>query len=129
MPRAKKSDIRATTILGEQGDVTIVWTEEEDDKMLAIIEKKMKAGVSFFIIEPRFFGLLPAKKTLVTNIEQARQHRAIAIKDNDFAAFVESGSGDVSKTPDEPARTVRRASTAKEAASAQTVGVKQMQGG
>jgi len=90
MAKGKKAGaIRATTILNEQGYVTIVWT----------------------------------------NIEQARQHRAIAIKDNDFAAFVDSGAGEATKTPDAPAKTVRRASTAKEAAGAQTVGVRQMQGG
>lgn len=123
------SETHATTIFGEQGDVTIVWTEEEDEKMEAIIADKMKKGVVFFIVEPRFFGLLPAKKTELVNAADARRHRALAIKDNQFAAFVEAGHGDVAKTPDEPTKTVRKAKTAKEAAGAQTVGVRPLQGG
>ena len=70
------SEMRATTIMGEQGDVTIVWTEDEDDKMEAIIAAKMAQGVVFFIVEPRFFGLLPAKKTELTDAALARKHRA-----------------------------------------------------
>jgi hypothetical protein len=66
--------VHATTIMGEQGDVTIVWTEDEDDRMEAIIAEKMTQGVVFFIIEPRFFGLLPAKRTELTDATVARKH-------------------------------------------------------
>lgn len=58
---------RATTILNQSGDTTIVWTEDRDDEMVEIIRKKMAEGITFFVIEPRFFGLLPAKKTPVVD--------------------------------------------------------------
>lgn len=32
---------RATRLMGEHGDVTVVWDESEDEKMEAIIQKKM----------------------------------------------------------------------------------------
>lgn len=121
--------VHATTIMGEQGDVTIVWTEDEDDAMEAIIAEKMAEGTVFFVIEPRFFGLLPAKKTELKDAAEARKHRALAVKDGKFADFVLSGRGDAVKTPDAPVRSVRKAKSAKEAASSETVGVRPMRGG
>lgn len=123
------SDMRATTIMGEQGDVTIVWTDDEDDKMEAIIAAKMAQGVVFFIIEPRFFGLLPSRRTELKYATDARKHRALAIKDDQFGAFVEAGHGDVVKTPDQPVKSKRKAASAKDAASNETVGVRPMRGG
>jgi hypothetical protein len=120
---------RATTIFGEQGDVTIVWTEDEDDAMEEIIAAKMAEGTVFFIIEPRFFGLLPAKKTELKDATEARKHRALAVKDGKFSDFVMSGRGDVVKTPDAPVAKTRRAKSAKEAASTQTIGVRPLVGG
>ncbi len=34
------SEIRATTLMNETGDVTICWTEDRDEEMVAIIQKK-----------------------------------------------------------------------------------------
>lgn len=124
-----KQKTRATTILNEAGDQTIVWDEASDDAMTEIIRKKMAQGVVFFVIEPRFFGLLPSKKTPLTDADEARKHRALAIKDEDFAKFVGEGSGDVVKTPDKPVSTVRKAKNAEEVAKNESVGVRPMRGG
>lgn len=121
--------IRAVTILNDAGDQTIVWTEDRDDAMVEIIRKKMEEGIAFFIVEPRFFGLLPARKTPLTDADEARKHRALAIRDEDFARFVGDGNGEVVKTPDKPVTTVRRARRAEEVAGSQSVGVKPMKGG
>lgn len=126
---AKKQPVRAVTILNESGDQTIVWTEDRDTEMVEIIRKKMEQGISFFIIEPRFFGLLPSKKTPLAKADDARAHRALAIKDEDFARFVGEGSGDVVKTPDQSISTIRRAEKPEEVAKSQSVGVKPMKGG
>jgi len=121
--------LRALTMLNEAGDVTIVWDESSDDAMEKIIADKMKAGCSFFIIEPRFGGLAaPAKKPL-KDAADARKHRALAIPDADLAAFVSAGAGALVATPTEKARTTRRAKTAKEAAQAETLGVQARRGG
>ena len=125
----RATKVRATTILNEAGDQTIVWTEDRDDAMVEIVRKKMAAGIVFFIIEPRFFGLLPSKRTELKNPDEARKHRALAIRDEDFAAFVEAGDGDVVKTPDAPVQTRKKATSPEEVAGSQSVGVKQMRGG
>lgn len=120
---------RALTMLNESGDTTIVWTEDRDDEMEAIIAKKMAEGVTFFTIEPRFFGLLPSKKTELKKARDARQHRALAIKDEDFAKFVESGGGDAVKTPAASVSGATIERDPKKVAKAQSVGVRQMKGG
>ena len=121
--------VRATTILNQEGDQTIVWTEDRDDEMEAIIQKKMDAGMTFFVIEPRFFGLLPSKKTELKDAAEAKKHRALSIRDEDFAAFCGLDGADVVKTPDAKVKSVRKAKTAKEVASNQSVGVQPRQGG
>jgi hypothetical protein len=120
---------RALTILNQMGDTTIVWTEDRDDEMERIIAAKMAQGVAFFIIEPRFFGLLPSKKTRLEDAASARHYRALTIPDEDFAKFVDSGSGEAVKTPSAPAKGARRSKNAGEVARAQSVGVKPMKGG
>lgn len=121
--------IRATTILNEAGDTSIAWTEEQDDVMTEIIAKKMAEGVTFFIVTPRGFGLLPPKKTKLEDVDDAMKHRALAIPDEDFAKFVESGAGQAVSTPAEPVTGSRRSKDAKEIAASQSVGVKQRKGG
>ncbi|MBS7703259.1 hypothetical protein [Chelatococcus asaccharovorans] len=120
---------RALTLLNEQGDTSITWTEDQDDEMEAIIEKKMAEGLTFFIVEPRGFGLLPPRKTPLSDATDARKHRALMIKDEDLSRFVSSGSGDVVKTPAEPVRKSRVSRNAKEIAISQSVAVKPMRGG
>ena len=116
-------------MLNETGDKTLVWSDEDDDEMEAIVERKMAQGVTFYIIEPRAWGLLPPKKTEMTDFDEARKHRALAIKDADFAKFVTDGHGDVDPTPATEAKTVKRGKTAKEIAKSESVGIKQKRGG
>lgn len=124
-----KTAPRALTMLNQSGDTTIVWTEDRDDEMEAIIAKKMAEGVTFFTIEPRFFGLLPSKKTRLGHARDARQHRALAIPDEDFARFVEAGSGEAVKTPAAPVAGAKRESDPAKVAKSESVGVKPMKGG
>lgn len=120
---------RSLTMLNERGDTTIVWDEDQDGEMEKIIAKKMKQGVSFFIVEPRFFGLLPPKKTELKKAKDARKFRALAIPDEDLSAFVSSGAGDEVVTPTGKVSTKGKAKTAKQAAQSQTVGVRPARGG
>lgn len=121
---------RALTILNQTGDVTVTWDAENDERMLEIIEKKMKVGITFFLIEPRMGGIVapdtskPLKKT-----KDALKHRALSMKDADFEAMVAEGKAELVKTPDAPVRTVRKASTAREVVAAESVGVQPRRGG
>jgi hypothetical protein len=121
--------VRAMTMLNEMGDTTFIWTEDQDEAWKEIIEKKMQEGVVFFIVEPRFKGLLPPKKTEVKRWQDAQKHRAIMIKDEDLMKMVESGAGSMVSTPDSAAKTRKRASSAAEAASSETIATRQRQGG
>lgn len=116
--------LRSVTMLNQSGDTTIAWTEDRDDEMEAIIAKKMREGVTFFIIENRA-GL----RSKLKKADDARKHRALAIPDEDLAAFVGSGAGEAVETPKEPVKKSRISRNPKEVAKSQSVGVKQMKGG
>lgn len=121
--------VRALTLLNESGDTTIVWTEDQDDQMVEIIRKKMAEGIAFFVIEPRFFGMLPPKKTSLKTPEQATEKRALSIRDEDLIAFVSGGGGDFVKTPPEKVVGSKREKDPEKVAKSQSIGVKPMQGG
>lgn len=123
------SAVRALTILNQTGDQTVVWGEEDDDQMEKVIAKMMERGVTFFIVEPRAWGLLSPKKTALAAASEARKHRALSIKDGDLSAFVLGGGGEVMSTPTMPTKTVRRGKTAKEIATSESVAVQPRRGG
>lgn len=129
MKEQTTSAIRATTILNETGDTTIVWTDDRDAEMEEIIRRKMSEGVTFFIIEPRFMGFLPPKRTKLDDASKANQHRALSIPDADFAKFVESGSGEAVSTPRESVRGSRVSRDASEVARSESVGTRPLRGG
>jgi hypothetical protein len=116
--------LRATTMLNAAGDTTLVWTEDRDEAMEALIQKKMDAGVSFFLIEPRFGTRRPLKRAT-----DALQHRMLAVPDADFAAFVGEGTVEAVPTPAKVVKIKGRAKTAQEAAKAETVAVAPLRGG
>ncbi|WP_143278986.1 hypothetical protein [Bradyrhizobium sp. C9] len=98
--------------------------------MVEIIERKMKAGVTFFLIEPRMGGLVaPDTSKQLKKVKDALKHRALSMKDQDFEAMVAEGKAELVQTPAAPARTVRKACTAREVATRESVGVQQMRGG
>jgi hypothetical protein len=90
----------------------------------------MAAGISFFFIEPRMGGLVapdtskPLKKT-----KDALKHRALAVRDEDFEAMVAAGAAELVPTPSKPARNIRRARTATEVVTGESVGIRPMRGG
>lgn len=121
---------RALTLLNLSGDVTIMWEPENDEKMLEVIERKLKEGMIFFLIEPRMGGVVaPDTSKQLKKPKDALKHRALSIKDADFEALVTAGQAELVKTPEAPARTVRKASTAREVVASESVGVQPRRGG
>jgi len=121
---------RALTILNETGDVTITWDEENDARMIEIIERTMKAGITFFLIEPRMNGLVaPDTSKPLKKVKDSLKHRALSMKDEDFEAMVAEGKAELVQTPDAAVRTVRKASTAREVATRESVAVQPRRGG
>lgn len=123
--------VRALTMLNQSGDTTIVWTEDRDDEMERIIQAKMDAGCTFFMIEPRF-----GTRTKLKAAGDASKTRMLAIPDEEFAKFVSASAegaaemtATVMPTPAKPARVTRKAKTAKEVAQGESVGVQPRRGG
>jgi len=137
--------IRALTMLNESGDTTIAWTEDRDDEMEKLIQQKMDAGCTFFLIEPRFGGRQKLKSA-----KNAGKHRMLAIPGDDIARFL--GLGDspgmrqtapskdateiddnataaIVKSPSAPTKVIRRGKSAKEVAQSESVGVAPRRGG
>lgn len=115
---------RALTMLNEMGDTTITWSEDRDDVMEQVIQKRMDAGCSFFIIDTRFGTRKPLKKAA-----DANKYRLLAIPDEDFAKFVGDGTIELVKTPEQPATIKRKAKTAKEVSQSESIGVAPRRGG
>ena len=106
---------------------TISWTPDRDDEVEAIIEKKMAAGCTFFIVQTN--GL---RQKLGKAID-AMKHRTLAIPDEDWRSFVgdHQDDGTVALLPPaaKPGKTIKRAKTAREVATNDTVGMKPRRGG
>lgn len=117
----------AITMLNERGDTTICWSSDRDDEMERIIQAKMDAGCTFFLIDPRFGTREPLR-----NVADANKARMLAIPDEDFAAFVGGGapgSAVTVMTPAKPAKIRRKATSAKEVVKGEAVGLRPRAGG
>jgi len=144
--------LRALTMLNECGDTTIVWTSDRDEEMEAIIERKMASGCAFYIIDPRF-----GTREKLRDARDASRHRMLAIPDEDLLKFVggtaeppalrldeprlkslppavdveieEVPTARAVPTPSTPAKTRRRAKSAREVAENESIGVAPRRGG
>lgn len=128
--------LRALTFLNERGDTTLVWTADRDHEMESVVEKKMAEGVIFYLIDPRF-----GTRETLRDVGDITRHRMLAIPDADFAKFVgmatvgapspesSTPTAGVVETPRAPAKGARRAKSAKEVASGESVAVRPRRGG
>lgn len=125
--------MHGTTIFTGRGDVTLAWDEADDPAILAMIEQQMKAGTTFFVIEPRLGGMASPTKVPLADSRDALRQRVVAMSlskgDQILLPAIESGAARPVPTPDKPARTRRKAKTAGEVAGSETVGVRASRGG
>ncbi len=91
---------RSTPVLNGSGDSSITWTEENDEVMEKVIAKKMAEGVSFFIVKPRLFGVIPTGRKKASSVDEAMRGRALSVRDADFAAVIADGSAQLAKRPE-----------------------------
>lgn len=120
---------RSLTMLNESGDTTISWTEDRDDEMEAIIQKKMDEGITFFIIKRGRGQTLTERGPKLETAVDARKQRALVIPDEDLAKFVSSGEAVVTKASDTSIESSELSRDAKKVARSTSVGVKQRRGG
>lgn len=124
-----QSPVRAMTLLNDMGDTTYVWEEADDEKWLAVIEKKMKEGWVFFVVERRFWDLQAPKLTELKRARDALKTRTVLVKDPDVEELLEAGHGVAVKTPDAKVSARRKAKTAEDTVGEETVATRAMKGG
>lgn len=81
------------TLLNYTGDVTIAWTKDKDSSIREFIEKKMKSGHVFFLIEQpgfirRMFGA-KGKKVELKDLKQLN-NRNLVLDDDDAKALLDN---------------------------------------
>lgn len=130
------------TFLNSTGDITISWEKDKENEMLALIDKKMKDGYTFFLLKPRAGGLLGNKKVPAENLEQIRQAGSVVVPDalakavvmnlgdSDVSTAVAAGSASLVSTVKKTTMdTVRRATSAAEVVASQSVAIRPISGG
>ena len=78
------------TLLNETGDIELVWSDEHEESMRALIEKKIREGYSFFIVERKLFGCIERHK-LVKDISEIKKGTKLLLKDEDAVRLFEEG--------------------------------------
>lgn len=91
---------RSLTMLNGSGDSSLTWTEESDSVMETLIAKKMAEGVTFFIVKPRVFGVIPAGRKKAESVEEAMKGRSLSVRDQDFAKVIADGVAQLAKRPE-----------------------------
>lgn len=118
----------STTLFCHLGDVTIQWDDANEKEVLAYIEKKLKEGVVFFLVERR--GLLRRKRLVPTkDLEAIKQARLVRMADeNDLLDTGKAVIQSVSK--DDTGESLgRRLSDPQEIARSHTVAVAPIRAG
>jgi hypothetical protein len=114
-------------ILDRSGDITIGWTEDQDDEIAQVIQKKMDQGIRFFRVMP--FSDENVQITRITDIAG----REVRILDEDIERlFTEGRVGIFSKIATAARNVVTgslRVTDAAQAASTDTMAVRQLAGG
>lgn len=122
------STIRTLSFLTGDGDNTYGWQDADDTWVIPMIQKKMDEGYVFWIVRRN-----PTREVRIRTAEEAKATRKIIIKDNDARILFEQGrigivSQSVAGRTEETVRE-RRAHTAEEAASNDTVVHRPARGG
>lgn len=127
-PTTADRHIGSMRLMCPGGDVTLAWDEDSEERMIATIQKKMDEGMSFFVVQPRLGGIIPAKRTKVTKRTDLSKFNAVVVSDADFADLITSNAVTASSSSG-PIETTHRAETAKEVARSNTVATRPLKGG
>lgn len=120
---------RGITFLNDSGDLEITWDEQQDAQMIEMIQKKMKEGVAFFIIEPRLGGIIK-KKVKITKTAQLG-NRSVKVSDKDVQKLFNSGVAQPARlsTKNHDTNNATHSRDAAKIASSRSIAVRPMQGG
>ena len=130
--------IRTMVALNQSGDLTISWTEDQDEEMIQFIDKKLEDGYVFFEVSRSsiFFNLISkSRKKYITSASQLNGRKVTfdSTGDSDIADLLNSTNGSpvISKTPKENQKLtlVKGLSTADEVSKTSTIMIKPIIGG
>lgn len=115
-------------ILDKSGDITVAWTEDQDEAVAAVIQKKMDQGIRFFIVKP--FSGDQIQITKITDVVG----REVRIHDEDFGKLLADGKVGIFSRAAAAASSMARAAAhvvtdAREASRSHTMAVRQFAGG
>ena len=71
------------------GDITIVWDEQNREKILEIIKKKMEEGYTFFTTKKYMFGKIKRKSTITDRDIRRGKIEDIIITDKQFDKMIQ----------------------------------------
>lgn len=86
---AEMSEERGLILLNGMGDVEITWEPQNDEKMRAVIQKKMEEGVTFFVLKPIVGDVLHMRRKL-KKMSDLKAHN-VKIKDADIETLFTAG--------------------------------------
>jgi hypothetical protein len=115
-------------LLNEAGDVTITWSEEHEEHMRELIEKKLKDGYSFFLIESLVFGLIK-QEVKVTSIDQITKGSKLVLRDEDAIKLFESGHINIEKNTNQKLKAGKRLHKADDILKSNSVAIRPIAGG
>jgi hypothetical protein len=120
-----------TTFPGLNGDTTYVWTDASDSAITERIKELLNQKYTFFIITPRLNGLVAPDQVKLTkrNLVDITKSRALSGPDNLFTDLIEAGTITAIVTPNSELVGTKKATTAEEVVSNETVAVKPASGG
>lgn len=101
--------IRTLTLLNERGDTTLAWDEDSDEQMVALIDAKIKEGMTFFLLKPKAKPTVKQKK--LKSAKDALPDRAVVMSDQDFAEMLTSGAATATDAPEGELEVVDTATT------------------
>lgn len=81
--------VRGMTLANSMGDLEMTWEPKNDEKVRALIEKKMREGVTFFVMKPVIGDVLHMRRKLkkVGDLKGLN----VTVKDPDIEALLSSG--------------------------------------
>jgi len=117
---------RTMILLNATGDITIGWSEADDASMIPMIEKKLREGYSFFIVQGE-------EQVRLQRVDQIGDARTVVMADRDAEQLFAAGKvGLVQKAQRVANRiidTLRRSRNPAEIARENTVVMRPMAGG
>lgn len=128
------SEQRTITLLNFSGDITLAWSEEQDDSMKLLIEQKLKEGYSFFSYRENSGIKKIFKKESEIEVKkfddlQKREITLRNIDDQQIANFVQKNKIGIFKMSKNDFDTIERLKDATEIVTRNTVAIRPIQGG